>query len=286
MPLATSTIKGIKFSFFFRLFVYVSFALTLIVLDTKKQAFNPIKEKLSDFDVLINEKLSPIKTYADGLYVHFSSKSEIAKKHEELKQKQLVTDVQLQRLSSLENRLVELEELLNLKLKSNSSMFIATVIDASDSPYEQWLKVRFNVNAPISAGDYVVNGDGLAGQILSINEDTGLVRLISDQRASVHVEVLRTGFRAVLFGSGKYGLLKLKFVPESVDVKEGDVLITSGIGDQYPFGVPVGEVISVNKEIASSFSRIIVKTSADPISERDFLILTDLVSDDVFSPEH
>jgi hypothetical protein len=50
--------------------------------------------------------------------------------------------------------------------------------------------------------------------------------------------------------------------------------------------VPVGKVISVNKEIASSFSRIIVKTSADPISERDFLILTDLVSDDVFSLEH
>lgn len=84
MPLATSTIKGIKFSFFFRLFVYVSFALTLIVLDTKKQVFNPIKEKLSDFDVLINEKLSPIKTYTDGLYAHFSSKAEISKKHRSL----------------------------------------------------------------------------------------------------------------------------------------------------------------------------------------------------------
>ncbi|MDA0360033.1 MAG: rod shape-determining protein MreC [Proteobacteria bacterium] len=283
MPLASNTIKGNKFHFYVKFLVYLTIALCLIFLDLNQRTFTPIKDKLSSFEVAVNGSFRPFKAWLDDFSIYFSSKVELVRENQKLKTAQIYSDAQLQRLAATEKRLEELESLLELREQGATGMHAVTVIAASDSPYDQWLRVQYKKNVPIKSGDYVVGAKGLIGQVISVEEDQAVVRVVSDQRASVYVQVLRTGFRAVVFGRGKYNSLELKFVPEEVDIKADDILVTSGLGGRYPYGIPVGKVSSVSTDLTSTFSRILVQSLEDPNANNSFIALTGSTDDDLFS---
>ena len=283
MPLASNTIKGNRLHFYIKFLVYLTIALCFIFLDLKQQTFSPIKAKFTSLEVAVNQSFRPFKAWLDDFSIYFSSKMELARENQKLKNKQIYSDVQLQKLVATEKRLEELESLLKLRERSPTGMHAVTVIAASDSPYDQWLRVQYKEEAPIKSGDYVVGAKGLIGQVIRVEENQAVVRVVSDQRASVYVQVLRTGFRAVVFGRGKYNSLELKFVPEEVDIKADDILVTSGVGGRYPYGIPVGKVSSVSTDLTSNFSRILVQPLEDPNANNSFIALTGLTGDDLFS---
>ncbi|MBA4741014.1 MAG: rod shape-determining protein MreC [Burkholderiales bacterium] len=282
MPLASNTIKGDRLRFYIKLLVYSTIALSLVFLDLKQHTFAPVKEKLSSLEVVVNESFRPLKDWLEDFSSHFASNVELVRENEELKNAQIYSEVRLQKLASIERRLEELQSLLKLRNQSPNGMHAVTVIAASNSPYDQWLRVQFTREAPIKPGDYLVETKGLVGQVISVEDAQAFVRLVSDQRASVHVQVLRTGFRAVLFGRGKYNSLELKFVPEEVDIKVDDILVTTGMGGRHPYGIPVGKVISVDPDRTSTFSRIIVQSLASPSSTNSFIALTGPIGDDLY----
>jgi len=93
----------------------------------------------------------------------------------------------------------------------------------------------------------------------------------------VPVEVVRNGLRAVLLGNGDSDALELVHVPDTADIREGDLLVSSGLGGRFPKGYPVAEVDSITKEPGEPF----VKIQASPKAElnRSRLVLV------VFAPE-
>ena len=285
MPLASNTIKGNRLSFYVKLLVYSSIALCLIFLDLKQQTFTPLKEKFSSLEIVIDDSFRPLKVWLEDFSAYFASNVELARENKKLEAAQKISKVRLQQLVSLERRIENLHSLLELQESSPNGMHAVTVIADSDSPYDRWLRIQFKQGAPIKPGNYVVSADGLVGQVISVDNDQAFVRSVSDQRASVHVQVLRTGFRAVAFGRGYYNSLELKFVPEEVDIKVDDVLVTSGMGGRHPYGIPVGKVISVDAESTSTFSRILVRPSSDAKSHNSFITLTGPTDDNLFFPD-
>jgi rod shape-determining protein MreC len=87
------------------------------------------------------------------------------------------------------------------------------------------------------------------------------------------VQVLRNGVRSIAEGSSDYNLLNLRFVSPTADIKEGDKLISSGLGGLYPVGYPVGTVISIEQESGDSFLKISVDPSAQIDRSRHLLLL-------------
>ncbi|MDA0236915.1 MAG: rod shape-determining protein MreC [Proteobacteria bacterium] len=285
MPLATDTVVRSKVQFYAKVLVYLVLAVCLMFFDLKKQAFSPIKERISHGAYVVVETLSPSNEWVEQVGAYLLSKRTLTQENEAYKQDQLLKDAQLQRLASVERRVEELQALLGLHQRSASSLHAVTVITATDSPYEHTLKVRFAAAAPVDAGDYIIDAEGLVGQVLSVEGVIAVIRLISDQRASVHVQILRTGFRGVVFGRGVHGGLELKFVPEEADIKVGDVLVTSGLGGRHPFGIPVGTVGSIETGEMSNFARILLEPSANLNANEDFLVLTGSAVDDLFVPD-
>jgi rod shape-determining protein MreC len=286
MPIATNAVKRGKMQFYAKLFVYLGLACCLIFFDLKKQSFSSIKQEVSHFEYFVVDALLPSKDWVEQFALYFYSKGKLAQENETLKGDQLLKDGRLQTLASVERRVEELQALLGLYQRSAFSMHAVTVITASDSPYEQTLKVRFEDGAPVKAGDYIIGARGLVGQVLHAEGVVAAVRLISDQRASVHVQILRTGFRGVVFGRGGRGSLELKFVPEETDIEVGDVLVTSGLGGRHPYGIPVGAVVSIEGADASIFSTILLKPLANLNANEDFLALTGALGNDLFVPDN
>jgi rod shape-determining protein MreC len=76
------------------------------------------------------------------------------------------------------------------------------------------------------------------------------------------VQVNRNGVRAVLAGTGQSDGLKLLYVPDTADIREGDLLVSTGLGQRYPRGYPVATVTSVRHQSGAPFAEIAARPTA------------------------
>jgi rod shape-determining protein MreC len=90
------------------------------------------------------------------------------------------------------------------------------------------------------------------------------------------VQVLRTGLRSIVFGSGDTSELALRYMPVSADIQVGDTLVTSGIDGTYPPGLPVARVSRIERDPAYPFARIQCAPVAGVTRQRHLLILSGL----------
>ena len=65
--------------------------------------------------------------------------------------------------------------------------------------------------------------------------------LVNDSHSGVPVQITRNGIRAIAVGDSYSGKLRLMNVPQTVDIKVGDMLVTSGLGENYPPVIPSGK---------------------------------------------
>ena len=79
--------------------------------------------------------------------------------------------------------------------------------------------------------------------------------------------------RAIVFGNGEDGRLELPYLPVNVDIREGDVLVTSGIDGIYPVGLSVAKVKSVERKVDSPFAHIACTPTGGVMQHRQVLIM-------------
>ena len=84
--------------------------------------------------------------------------------------------------------------------------------------------------------------------------------LLTDPDHAVPVQVARTGLRAIAYGTGRSDRLDLPNIPQSADIRTGDLLVTSGIGGRFPAGFPVGTVTELHPDA----TRLFVVAEAQP----------------------
>ncbi|CAM5490469.1 hypothetical protein SSTU70S_04605 [Stutzerimonas stutzeri] len=74
---------------------------------------------------------------------------------------------------------------------------------------------------------------------------------MTDVTHSIPVQVNRNGLRAIAAGTGDSEYLELRHVAETADIKEGDLLVSSGLGQRFPSGYPVAQVKEVVRDWGS-----------------------------------
>ena len=128
----------------------------------------------------------------------------------------------------------------------------------------------------VIAGQVVMDDTGLVGQVTRVYPWLSEVTLITDKDHAVPIQVLRTGLRAVVFGSGNISNLELRYLPISSDIQVGDVLVTSGIDGIYPSNLPVAKVIQIERDPAYPFAKILCIPLAGVDQQRQLMIISDL----------
>src|SRR5690606_24272201 len=97
--------------------------------------------------------------------------------------------------------------------------------------------------------------------------------LITDDKLSVPVQILRNGLRLIAFGGGVDGKLEVRYLTAGADIQPGDELVTSGIGGLFPAGLSVARVESVHRDSATGFAMALATPLAHPERHRHFLVL-------------
>lgn len=180
----------------------------------------------------------------------------------DLRSQQLIVEAKLQRLVSLQKENEDLRKLLNSTAKLSTQSTVAQLLAVDLDPSVQQVILNKGEKQKVYEGQPVLDAYGVVGQIVTVGPYTSRILLISDQRSAVPVQDGRSGVRAIAVGSGSSQLLTLLHVPDTADIQEGDVLVSSGLGQRFPAGYPVGTVIQVKKISAEPFVSITVMPKA------------------------
>jgi len=178
-----------------------------------------------------------------------------------------------QRNAALHKENTHLRSLLDMQARVNVPSFAAEVIYAARDPFSRKVMIDQGLQRGIEPGRPVIDHVGVVGQVTRAYPWLSEVTLITDKGQLVPVLNVRTGFRAVLSGTGDDGRLELRFIPLTADFQIGDQLVTSGIDGIYPQGLPVAEVAHVERNTAYLFANIACKPLAGVNSGTQVLVL-------------
>ncbi len=138
----------------------------------------------------------------------------------------------------------------------------ASVIGRDPSPFLHYVIINVGSNDGIRRGMPVVTNQGLVGRIDAVIADASRVQLITDPGSAVNVRLQSADTDALLVGSVT-GDLGLEMISQDVTVQEGDVVLTSGLGGDYPSDLLVGQLLNLRKRDYELFQQASVQSTVD-----------------------
>lgn len=205
----------------------------------------------------------------------FASESSLRAENERLKIELLIHQRKQQQMAALAAENVRLRQLLNGKNMLQDKVLIAELIGVSPNPLSHLVVINRGSREGVYEGQPVLDAFGLMGQVVEVNDDTSRVLLISDSTHAIPVQVNRNGVRAIAEGTGDLNQLSLRHVSINADIREGDILVSSGLGERFPVGYPVAEVAQVVRNSGQAFARVIARPMARLDRSRHVLLVFD-----------
>ncbi len=138
----------------------------------------------------------------------------------------------------------------------------ASVIGRDPSPFLHYIIINSGSNDGLRRGMPVVTNQGLIGRIDAVIADAARVQLITDPASAVNIRLQSADTDAVLVGSVT-GDLSLEMISQDVKIQEGDIVLTSGLGGDYPPDLLVGQLFNLRKRDYELFQEASVQSTVD-----------------------
>ena len=164
------------------------------------------------------------------------------------------------------------EALAFRRVEGEVSVVPAEVIGRDPDQIYDTVVINAGIDRGISKDMPVVTAEGLVGHIAQVGDTDSVVQLLMRSRVSALVQSTRAqGIVSWLDGQR----FSLGFVEASSLVREGDQVVSSGLGGRYPKGIPIGTVVEVNQiERDLVFQEVFIKSSVDfPDLEEVFVLV-------------
>lgn len=205
-----------------------------------------------------------------------ASRSELVAENEKLKAEALLMQGRVQKLATLTEQNVRLRELLNSSALVDEKVLVTELIGVDPNPFSHRILIDKGEKDGVFIGQPVLDARGLMGQVVEVMPYTARVLLLTDTNHSIPVQVNRNGLRAIAAGTGNPERLELRHVADTADIKEGDLLVSSGMGQRFPAGYPVATVKEVIHDSGQPFAIVrAVPTAALNRSRYMLLVFTD-----------
>ena len=256
-----------------RLVFFIQLSLALMVVDTHFKYLYEVRQTIAVVLYPI-QNLAHLPTAISNLANDFFIAQDLADENARFKQQHLIDSGKLQQLSALTIENEHLRKLLEATQKNKSKAILAEIRSVPRDPFNLTIILDKGSQNGAQNGQVIVDNLGVIGQITHTYPWSSEAALITDKNHSVPVQILRNGLRSVASGTGKYKTLELNYMANNVDIQEGDQIVTSGIGDVYPSGLPVALVSKVKRDISSAFAYIICTTIAGVDRNKQVLILS------------
>lgn len=209
--------------------------------------------------LLVDKPMQLINWLGSSIASHQALLAENATLHAQ----QILLQAELQKLLVLEKENEELRSLLRSSPRMGSGKVAAAQILAvdSDSNLSQVILDRGEHDG-VYLNQPVLDSAGIVGQLIQVSPINSRVMLLTDPRSAVPAQITRNGLRFIVSGMGPLQMLGLLHVPYTADVRVGDVLVSSGLGQRFPAGYPVGTVAKIYHIRGEQFVTVLIDPAA------------------------
>ena len=191
--------------------------------------------------------------------------------NDSLKRQLADAQVALQAQRALADRSRGLEQLLEMRDRSDLRMAAAEIIGAAATPDFRTLTIDKGTRDGLRPDMAVIAPAGVVGRIVMPSARAAKVQLLIDRNAAAGAIIERSRAQGVVVGSGE-DRLRMENVSEASDIVVGDIVVTSGIEGIYPKGFIIGRVDTVEKN-GPSYRTITVKPAVDFASLEEVLVV-------------
>ncbi len=264
-----------------KLLIYLLLSIAVITADTEFHALNR-------FRAAVNVLLYPLQNIVQTPWLtynrvtsFFVKQAQLQRENSALRQSFIQYSLSTQRYAILEQENQRLRTLFRLQQHLPLSTQAAEILSIPRDPYQHQFTLNRGSAQGVQSGQAIIDETGLLGQVTRVYPYSSDVTLVTNKDQSVPVLVQRTGLRAVLFGTGVDGLTEIRYLPHNTDIRNGDLLVTSGLDGVYPAGLAVARVIQADTGGSSAFATILCKPVGAIDYHRLVLIVATPASDGV-----
>ncbi|MFM8546426.1 MAG: rod shape-determining protein MreC [Betaproteobacteria bacterium] len=255
-----------------RLILFAIAAIALLVLDARMAALDSVRRIVGSVLYPIQRALLTPRDAGAAIGEYVGGVARLRLDNDRLVRLEAANAGALQQGEHLAAENMQLRKLLGMRERNAFRSTVAEVLFETSDPFTRRLVVDRGAQHGLQAGQPVLDSMGVVGQISRVLPFSAEVTLLSDRASTLPVEIRRNGVRAVAYGAGRSGMIELRFLPASFDVREGDDLTTSGLDGVFPPGLPVGRIVEVRRG-GSSFTVARVDPVAAVERSRMLLIL-------------
>ncbi len=240
------------------LFLFIIIALSLMTYQSNRKSLLPLKSMNNTFNFFYGMKNSLAEFVKEPFRRMLLREEENLKLKAELSQ--LLRERQEWREAVLENK--SLKEILALKGREHGYVTAASVIGRSVDQWSNTVILDKGLSGGVMKDMIAVTDKGLVGKISDVYPSYSYLLLLTDINFSASARLQESRTEGVISGTG-YRMCQLRYIPYEEEVKKGAIVITSGLDELFPAGIPVGYVSRVNKNAVGFFQDIKVTPFVD-----------------------
>lgn len=244
------------------LLLFLSLAVAGVILE-RTGRLQPVMDLVAQFTAPIQKGLVSLAQRVTNIRQFFADVEACRAENEELQTlvDQLIIENVRLREAEIEN--VTLREQLNFKQANPSfELLSAQVIGRDPTNLLSYLIIDRGRAEDVAVGMPVVTHRGLVGRITETNPHSSKVLLITDVSSSVNALIQDSRATGVIQGRIGEGLV-MRYIQPGEEVKVGDLILTSGLGGNFPTRLIIGQVTAVSRKDIELFQEAEVRPAVN-----------------------
>ncbi len=201
-----------------------------------------------------------------SFYRQIKDSRQLAAKNKELTEKISQMAVDKARLEKLSAENERLRAYLNFARAKKVNYLMANIIRRQNN----LLTIDQGQSKGLKAGLVAVNKDGVViGKIIKTKPNLAQIALVTDRHCQLAASVINEQKTSGL-AIGELGLtIAMGYIPQTEEIKENDLVITSGLEPYIPRGLPIGQVVKIEKNSNELWQKAVL----EPIADLDHLTI-------------
>lgn len=251
---------------------FAIFAIFLLVVDSRLKSLVMVRQ-------VVGTVLYPVQMVAvmprDALgrmSDYFASTTALERENALLKKEQTLNAVTLQQTRQLQAENTHLRHMMEARDRLSVKSVLGEIIYDARDPFSRKIILDKGSKHGVALSQPVIDDKGVVGQVTRVFPLTSEVTLLTDKNHAIPVQIVRSGLRSVAYGRGESSYLDMHMT-SNADIKNGDLLVTSGIDGVYPPGLAVAKVVQVESKATTPFENILCTPLAGVEHNRQLLIL-------------
>ena len=252
-------------SHYFHTFIVLLFAL-ILAFTRSQDGLNSLRAITVIAASILEEPVSNVRVYRNAL-----------KTNAYLQQQNILLQDELSKLRSIEKENQELKSLLRLEESYNYPLQITRVVTKQLNTLNNSLSVNVGSNEGIQRGMPLINSDGLIGKVILAASNYSQVMPLSHPLFRVSAQIQGSKANGIItwdISSPSY--LIMDFVPKTVPIDTGMVIQTSGLGNEFPAGIPIGQVVDFRSQEGTNTQQLKIEpfSKLNEVSEGFIVLFT------------